>query len=193
MRDLTHAQQPVRIDGPYLIELDEASWNEQLDRAQAWLGNVVAAQTAFRELLEGTVPNIEKPNVRLFLSEMLETARRHERQAQDLFPPIGREAAATSRGIAGTVVATARKAMGTVEGLAGGARGDWKDIRELLIANLDAMGAFAVAEQIGLALAIHELRDLAFQITTEKSSDQLVLQEIMLEMASASILYKKQV
>ena len=193
MSEAVHADGFVRIGGPYLIELDEESWDRQLDNAQAWLGNVITAQSAFRKLVESSLPKIEKPNLHLYVSEILDTARRHERQAQDLFKPIGREPATTSRGAAGSVVATARKVMGAVEGLAGGAQGDWRDIRELLIANLDAMGAFAVAEQIGLALAIHDLRDLAFKITQEKSSDQLVLQEIMLEMASVSILYKENV
>lgn len=190
--ETAHADGLVRIDGPYLIELDEESWNRQLDSAQAWLGNVITAQSAFRKLVEASVPKIEKPNVRLYLTEILETARRHERLAHDLFKPIGREPT-TGRQAAGSAVAAARRVMGTVEGLAGGAAGNWRDVRELLIANLDAMGAFAVAEQIGLALALHDLRDLAFSVTQEKSSDQLVLQEIMLEMASASILYKEQV
>ena len=193
MAETAQAQDLVRIEGPFAIELDETSWNRQIDRAAAWLGNVISAQAAFRELLENTVPKIEEPNIRLYLSEMLENARRHERQAADLFRPIGREPASAGRGVAGTVVATARKVLGTIEGVAGGAAGNWRDIRELQIANLDAMGAFAVAEQLGLALAIHELRDLAFQIESEKSSDQLVLQEIMLEMASVSILYKASV
>ncbi|WP_437680270.1 hypothetical protein [Sorangium sp. So ce131] len=59
--------------------------------------------------------------------------------------------------------------------------------------HLDAMGAFAIAEQLGLALAHHELRDLAFAVEAEKSTDQLILKELMLEMAAVSILYGEQV
>ena len=183
---------PVEIGGPFIIELDEESWTEHLDRAQAWLGNVITAQNAFRRLLEDIVPTIEKPNIRLFLSEMLDRAAEHEEKARNLLRHIDREPSA-GREAAGAVVAGVRSVVGTVEGLAGGGKGNWRKIRELLIANLDAMGAFAIAEQIGLALGIHPLRDETFQITAVKSSDQLILQEIMLEMASASILYGEDV
>jgi hypothetical protein len=179
--------------GPYVLNLGSETWDKHLDAAEEWLNNVITAQHAFRSLLEDTLKKIEKPNIRLYLSEMLETARRHEAAARDLPRTIGRQTDETGRGLAGAVVAGARKVVGTVEGLAGGAKGDWRDIRELLIANLDAMGGFAVAEQLGLALANAELRGLAFQVTAEKSSDQLVLQELMLEMASVSILYGEQV
>lgn len=179
-------------NGPYLLNLDEASWGQHLDAAEAWLNNVITSQHAFRELLENTL-QVSKPNIHLYLSEMLETARRHEQAAEDLPRTIGRQPGSAGRGVAGRVLAGARKVMGTVEGIAGGAKDDWRDLRELQIANLDAMGGFAVAEQLGLALANAELRDLAFQVTSEKSSDQLVLQELMLEMASVSILYGEQV
>lgn len=181
------------VSTPILFELDDESWNQQLDRAEAWLGNVITAQVAFRELLEDTIPKVHKPNIRLYLSEMLQTAFRHEQRAHDLFEPLGREPAAGTRGMGGTLMSATRKVIGTVEGLAGGAKGDWRDIRELQIANLDAMAAFAVAEQLGLALGIPALRDVAFLVTGEKSTDNLVLQEIVLEMASASILYGEQV
>lgn len=169
MSETAQMHESFRIEGPFAIELDDESWTRQLDRAHTWLGNVMTAQIAFRELLESTVPKIEEPNIRLYLSEMLKTARRHEEQAIGLFRAIGREPQ-SGRGVAGTIVSTARKVLGTIEGVAGGAAGNWRDVRELLIANLDAMGAFAVAEQLGLALAIHELRDLAFQIEAEKST-----------------------
>lgn len=192
MSDPIQGQDMVATRGPFLVELDTETRNGQLDRAAAWLGNVIAAQTAFRKRLESTAPKIEEPNIRLYLTEMLETARRHERQASDLFAPIGREPL-QGRGVAGTILSATRTALNASEGLAGGAAGNWREIRELLIANLDAMGAFAIAEQFGLALAVRELRDLAFQIQCEKSSDQLVLQELMLEMASKSILYHENV
>ncbi|WP_437337445.1 hypothetical protein [Sorangium sp. So ce394] len=67
------------------------------------------------------------------------------------------------------------------------------NLHHLLMLNLDAMGAFAIAEQLGLALAHHELRDLAFDVEAEKSTDQLILKELMLEMAAVSILYGERV
>ncbi|HKN87624.1 MAG TPA: hypothetical protein VJV04_12245, partial [Nitrospiraceae bacterium] len=66
----------------------------------------------------------------------------------------------------------------------------WKDIRVLLIANLDSMGAFAVAEQLGMALGIPNIVDITFPIVHEKSTQHLLLQEYMLEMVSVSILYE---
>lgn len=53
--------------------------------------------------------------------------------------------------------------------------------------------AFAVVEQLGLALGIPRLVDLAFHVTTEKSTDQLLLQEFGLEICSFSILYRKNI
>lgn len=179
--------------GPWLLDLHGEAWEEHLDRAATWLGSVITAQTAFRQALEIAVPKIEEPNIRLFLSEMLERARRHEEVAHRLPRVIGREVADGTRGLAGRVVDVARKALDTVEAVAGGAKGNWKDLHHLLMLNLDAMGAFAIAEQLGLALAHHGLRDLAFEVEAEKSADQLVLKELMLEMAAVSILYGERV
>ncbi len=53
------------------------------------------------------------------------------------------------------------------------------------------MSAFAVAEQLGLALSIPEILDVTFPVIKQKSTDQLLLQKCALEMCSISILYKK--
>jgi hypothetical protein len=42
------------------------------------------------------------------------------------------------------------------------------------------MGTFAVAEQLGMALSIHGIVDVAFLVTAEKLTDQLLLQEYVL-------------
>jgi hypothetical protein len=73
--------------------------------------------------------------------------------------------------------------------LTGGAKGPWQDIQQLYISNLNAMSAFAVAEQLGLALGIPAVLDITFGVEAQKSTDQLVLQEIAMEMCSISILY----
>ena len=71
----------------------------------------------------------------------------------------------------------------------GGASGAWRDIHQLLLVNLNAIGAFATAEQIGLTLGLPEIVDITFPIIQEKQTHQLILQEYMLEMAPLSILY----
>jgi len=63
-------------------------------------------------------------------------------------------------------------------------------IHQLLLINLNALGAFAIAEQLGLALGLKEIIDITFQITLEKQAHQLILQEYMLETAPISILYQ---
>jgi hypothetical protein len=75
----------------------------------------------------------------------------------------------------------------------GGAIGSWQNIHHLLTLNQQAMGAFAVCEQLGLSLGIKEIAAIGFSITHEKTMHQLVLQEYMLEMASISILYREDV
>lgn len=73
----------------------------------------------------------------------------------------------------------------------GGAAGSWKHLHSMILINQQALGAFAVAEQIGLALGMKEIVALAFPIVHEKTMHQLLLQEYMLEMAPISILYKQ--
>jgi len=52
----------------------------------------------------------------------------------------------------------------------------------------DALGAFAIVEQLGYALGLPELADPAFRVVAEKTKDHLVIQEFLLEMGPASIL-----
>lgn len=54
---------------------------------------------------------------------------------------------------------------------------------QLYLSNTNVMSAFAVVEQIGLALGIPEIIDVTFPIILEKSADQLLIQEFVLEMA----------
>ena len=87
-------------------------------------------------------------------------------------------------------MAKAEEAMSSLQQLCGGATGSWRHIHQLLLINLNALGAFAIAEQLGLALGLKEIIDITFQITLEKQASQLVLQEYMLETAPISILYQ---
>lgn len=62
-----------------------------------------------------------------------------------------------------------------------------------LLIQLNSMGTFAVVEQLGLALGIPRLVELTFTVVAEKSTDQLLLQEFVLEICSYSILYKESI
>ena len=123
------------------------------------------------------------------LSALVETAKEHERKVDDLYAVIGREPSSVRR-VGAALMSKGSEVVADVEGFMGGATGAWKDIRVLLIANLDSMGAFAVAEQLGLALGIPNIVDITFPIVHEKSTQHLLLQEYMLEMVSVSILYE---
>lgn len=174
--------------GPVMIELGDESWSAFLDRFEAWLDNVLMTQSAFRRLAENTVDKIEEPHIRTYLGDVAERARDHERHVDDLYQVIGRRSS-VARKAGGTVLGKVREGAADVVGLLGGAVGGWREMRELLLANQDAMGAFAIAEQLGLALGMPEVVDITFPIVNEKSTQQLLIQEYMLEMASNSILY----
>lgn len=174
---------------PILVELDEQSWRTQLDRFAAWLGNVQTAQAAFREHLEESVGRIHEPHIRMALDRMAEIAREHERQVADLYKVIGREPSGV-RKVAGELMAEVNEAMAKLQGRLGGAVGAWREIHGLLIANLNALGAFAIAETLGLALAYPEVPEITGPILHQKQTDQLLLQEYMLEMAAIAILYQ---
>jgi len=172
---------------PILLELDEATWGKQLDRAAAWLGNVLMTQEKFRKFAEDTAARIHEPHIKKYLEDVVQHARAHEEQAHGLIRTIGREPS-TGRSLAGAVLAKGAELVADVVGLAGGARGNWKDLRQLLIESQDALGAFAIVEQLGYALGMPELADPAFRIIAEKTKDHLLIQEYLLEMAPASIL-----
>jgi hypothetical protein len=172
-----------------LLELDEQTWKDSLDRVETWLGNVLMIQTNFRQLIEDTVDKVHEPHIRAYLADILEQAKQHEQQAEELSRVIGRDPS-KARKLSGTVMSKVNQVVADIQGVAGGARGGWQDLRQLLLANLDSMGAFAIAEQLGLALGLPQIVDITFPIVQEKSRHQLLLQEYMLEMAPVSILYK---
>lgn len=173
-----------------LVELDPQSWGMQLDRFAAWLGNVQTAQSSFREVVEETAPRVQEPHIRMALEQMAERAKEHETQVAELFRLIGREPAKGLRQVAGEVMAEIGQAMGALQGRMGGAHGAWSGLQNLAMANLNAMSAFAIAETLGLALAMPEIVAITFPIVHAKQTDQLLIQEYMLEMAAVSILYQ---
>ncbi len=175
---------------PILIGLDEATWKEKVDRAETWFGNVLTVQGAFRRLVGSTREKVQEPHIRDYLGEVLDKAAQHERKAEELFGLIERKVP-TSRQVGGTLVAGAHKALGKVEGTAGGATDAWQDLRQLLLLNLDSMGAFAVAEQLGFALAMPEVSEITFGIENEKMKHHLIMQELILETAAVAVLLER--
>lgn len=173
---------------PILLDLDDKTWQTQLDRVESWLGNVLLVQGEFRKFAADTAAKITEPHIKKYLSDIAARAGAHEDQARDLYRVLGRTPS-DARSMAGTILGKAREAVGAVVGLAGGARGNWKDLRQLLLVSQDALGAFAIVEQLGYALGLPQLAEPAFRIVAEKTKDQLLIQEYVLEMGPVAILY----
>lgn len=177
---------------PLLIELDAATWTEQLDRAEQWFGNVLMTQATFRSLAEDTLDKVHEPHLRAYLTTILDQARTHEQQAEALFRLIGRDPA-RMRKAGGALMAKAREAMADVMGVAGGAAGAWRDLHQLLLASLNATSAFGAAQQLGLALGLPDVVELAFGVVSDKFAHHRQLQELVLDMAPMAILYEQEI
>ena len=176
--------------GPVLIELDEEARSEHLDRAASWFKNVQLTQAAFKELLGDAVDKVDEPHIKEYLRAMLKGAVEHERGASRLYVAIGRDPVSTPK-LGGKLLAKSREVWADMIGLMGGAKSPWQDLQQLYISNGQSMSAFAVAEQLGLALGEPAILDITYPIIAQKSSDHLLLQECALEMCSKSILYKQ--
>ncbi|WNC12956.1 hypothetical protein [Brevibacillus brevis] len=163
-----------------------------MDQVANWLGNVAVAQSAFRQFLEDTLDKIDEPNIRYVLSKMATAAQDHESRVQDIYHVIGRDPSDINL-MMGEMMAKVNETLAFFQGLYGGAVGPWRDIQRLLMINLNSQGAFAVVEQLGLALGLHEIEEITFPIIHEKQTEHIVLQEYMLEMAPVAILYKKDI
>ncbi len=175
---------------PILLDLDDKTWQQQMDRAESWLGDVLLAQEKFRKFVEDTADKIKEPHIKQYLADIVGHARQHEEEARSLFRAIGRKPS-DGRSLTGSAAAKVGEAVADVVGLAGGARGNWKDLRQLLLESMDALGAFAITEQLGYALGLPGLAEPAFRVVAEKTKDQLLIQEYMLEMGPVSILYRE--
>jgi hypothetical protein len=172
---------------PILLDIGEEAWQQRLDGAEKWLGNLLMTQRAFRTLAEDTVGKLTEPHIRDYVSDLARTARDQERKAEQLFEVIGRKPPWKMQ-LAGSVVGKARRAAADVQGKVGRAETGWRDLHQLLLASVNAMGAFAIAEQLGLALGLPEIVDITFPVVHELSTAQLLLQELLLEMAPPAIL-----
>ena len=171
-----------------LLELDEENWEQFYDNAQKWLDNLLMTQSSFRQLAEDSKDKITEVHLRKYISDIHERAVKHEEQIDRLYEFVRRDPSKI-RGTLGTLLGKSQKAFGQVLAIGGGVTGPWQHLHLMYLSNLNAIGAFSVAEQIGLALAMPEMADLAFHIAAEKQTDQLLLQEVVLEMSVPSILY----
>jgi hypothetical protein len=175
-----------------LLELDAANWETFIDRAEKWFLNVQTIQTSFRKLVEDTLPKVNDTSVHLYLKTLHESAMRHETQASDLFRMIGRDPSST-RNLAGIGLAKLRELWAGVMGFSGGAIAAWTDLQQILHASLDGIAAFGVANDIGLALGLSNLTELTLQISNEKFVQHYRLQELVLELATISVLYRSEI
>ena len=173
-----------------LIELDQECRQDHYNKAAEWFKNVQLTQASFRQLLGDTVTKIEEPHIKDYLETMLGHALEHEEKAKALFAVVG-HSPSTIRKITGDVLGKGRQLLADVIAFGGGVKGPWQELQQLYISNHNSMSAFAVAEQLGLALGIPEILDITFPVVAQKSTDQLLLQECALEMCSKSILYQQ--
>ena len=171
-----------------LLELDEENWEQFYDNAQKWLDNLLMTQSSFRQLAEDSKDKITEVHLRKYISDIHERAVKHEEQIDRLYEFVKRDPSKI-RSTLGSLLGKSQKAFGEVLAIGGGVTGPWQHLHLMFLSNLNAIAAFSVAEQIGLALAIPEMADLAFHIAAEKQTDQLLLQEVVLEMSVPSILY----
>jgi hypothetical protein len=132
--------------GALLVELDEETRKDQLDRTEQWFNNVRMVQATFRQMAEDTLEKVHEPHVREFLAHIVETAKEHEDAADRLFELIGRKPSRT-RELVGEAMGKARKGLADFMGLAGGASAPWRDLHQLFLVSLNAISAFGAAEQ----------------------------------------------
>lgn len=176
-----------------VLEIQGKSWEVFLDRAERWFRFVRTVQTAFRKLTEDTLPKMHDSHLRQYLTEILERAREHEGKTDELLRMIGREPSTKGAKAAGVVFAKAREMTADVEGFAGGAMSGWRDLQQLLHASLDGIAAFGVAQDLGLALGMKEITELTMHVTNEKFVHHYLLQELVLELGTMSVLYRAEI
>src|SRR4051794_24970712 len=89
----TGAPSAAEARPPILIELDQAFWQGQLDRAETFLGTVVLTQASFRTLAEDTLAKVGQPQFHHFLQQIADDAHRHEQEIDEFYRMIGRDPA----------------------------------------------------------------------------------------------------
>lgn len=176
------------LTGTLLVELDERTWKDQLDRTEQWFKNVRMVQATFRQMAEDTLEKVHEPHVREFLTGIVDTAQRHEDEADRLFEAIGRTPPLL-RELMGEAMAKARAGLADLMGLAGGAGEPWRDLHQLYLVSLNAISAFGAAEQLGLALGLPEVVEIVLHVNPEKFAQHRQLEELALDFVPIAILY----
>jgi hypothetical protein len=176
-----------------LIELDEQTRSKQLDQMEKWFEHVLTTQMSLEIYLEKAIPMIVEPHIKEAITKIQHAARNHTAAAEGLFQAIQRSSDGAKDRALALMNTTIQTSLFSFQDLLGGAIGSWKEIHLLLFINQQAMGAFAVAEQLGLSVGMKEVVGIAFPVVHEKTMHQLLLQEYMLEMAPVSILYQENV
>lgn len=184
-------QPPTSPPAPVLLEVEPEAWRDSLQRVRPWLAANLALQSSFRRSCELVAGGVAEPHVRAYLEDVAEAAGRHQDVARRLPDVFGAAPVpVTAPRLAGAALGVGRRVVGEVVGRAAGARGGtMRGLRVLMKGNLDAIGAFGVTQQLGLALGNQDVVDLVFPVLHEKQKHQLVLQEYLLETAARAVLY----
>lgn len=173
-----------------LIEMDDKSWDFFSDNGAKWLDNLLLMQSSYRKLLEDTLDKVKELHIKAYLSDMHERAKQHEEKIEALYKIINRDSSVVRKTL-GTVLGKMREVLGDAIAFTGGVAGPWQDLQQLYLSNTNTMGAFAVVEQIGLAMGVPEIADIAIPIEMDLAADHLLLQELVLEMAGVAIMYNQ--
>ena len=173
-----------------LIEMDDKSWDFFSDNGAKWLDNLLLVQSSYRKLLDDTAEKVTELHIKAYLTDMHERAKQHEQKIEELYKILNRDSSAIRKTL-GTVLGKAQQVLGDVMAFTGGVAGPWQDLQQLYLANTNTMGAFGIAEQIGLAMGVPEITDIAVPIEMDLATDHLILQELVLEMAGVAIMYNQ--
>ena len=174
--------------GPVLIGIDPTSWKGHLDRVNVWIAHTLGAQVEFRTLAADTAAKVKEPHWHEYLTGVAETAARHEKDVEEMFRVIGREPWRLGK-MTGPVLAKSREALAFLVSKTTGASSPWTDLQQLHMVSLGAISAVSVAEQLGSAIGIPALAEIAFRVTNEKFTHHRLIEEAVLEFAATAILY----
>jgi hypothetical protein len=171
---------------PIVVELDKQSFGSYLGSTALWLDHVLMLQSAFLHMADRVRRRVREPEFKRLLAEIVSAAKRHELAAEGLYEVVGREPSCVRKPL-GMALATVRRGWAS---LLGGASAPWRDLQELYHFSLEAMSAFATAEQLGYSLGLPEIANVCFEVVAEKHTHHLVLQELTLESVPGGLLYK---
>ena len=175
---------------PIVIELDEQNWEEKIDKVEKWFDQMLMIQSSFRQLAEQTTKKIHETHIKTAVLRIAENAKVHEQQIEELYKAIGRDSSGM-RKKAGELIGKVSDALDNVQTMLGGTTGYWKELHQLHLLNLNAMSAFGMAEQLGLALGLSNVVDIVFPILHDKQKNHMLLQEYTLEIGAVSVLYDR--